>query len=630
MLWIAIFLLEFLARTIGASKETNNYGSCYRECDTVPMTCEYEFNITLETTMNMNCLNCPFVAEDCLNEGCITAGGNIKTVTVANYMIPGPPIVVCENDTVIVNVQNMLLTDTISIHWHGIHQVGSFFMDGLPQISQYPIFPLDRFVYNFTASPAGTHMWHSHSSFQESDGLYGAFIVRRKEPISVSSLYDFDLPEHIITVWHWYDRPTTDVLTSILHRNGSVNGYGLLINGKGGHVKFHINNTIITTPREQFNVKKGFRYRFRLIHNSAIYCPIQMSIDKHTMKVIASETSFIEPLEVDTLMVGAGDRFDFVLKTFENEGCYTMRFRAIGDCGEDKTKVNEIAFLCYDNSSLPSFYTHSYGEADRNGILLNPNEVATYDYSNKSLVFLTDLNSTENEQNIFSGEPNVTLYVQIHSRNYDSARFPGAWHQFDNISFMYPGVSFLENKFESPEVCTRENKDKFCQDDFCKCTYLQKLPKDSLVEIVFVDITLNRNQDHPVHLHGYKFYILSMGLLGTNETLDDIKYKNENDLITKNLKNPVSKDTVSVPNKGYAIVRFLANNPGFWLLHCHITNHMELGMAMILQIGSPEEILTMCHKAQQCGPWYKGSSVELKNQSFILTLAFSIIVFYLS
>lgn len=42
--------------------------------------------------------------------------------------------------------------------------------------------------------------------FQESDGLYGAFVVRRKEPESVNSLYDFDLPEHIITVWHWYDR----------------------------------------------------------------------------------------------------------------------------------------------------------------------------------------------------------------------------------------------------------------------------------------------------------------------------------------------------------------------------------------------------------------------------------------
>ncbi|XP_014271530.1 uncharacterized protein [Halyomorpha halys] len=602
MLWILICLMEILAAvTIGARKETNNYGPCYRECDTVPMTCEYEFNITLETTMNIKCSNCPFVSEDCLNDGCIPAGGNIKTVTVANNMIPGPPIM-----------------------------VGSFFMDGLPQISQYPIFPGDRFVYNFTASPAGTHMWHSHSSFQESDGLYGAFIVRRKEPVSVSSLYDFDLPEHTVTVWHWYDRPTSDVLTSILHRNGSVNGYGLLINGKGGHVKFHMNNTNITTPREQFNVRKGFRYRFRLIHNSAIYCPIQMSIDKHKMKVIASETSFFEPLEVDSLMVGAGDRFDFVLKAFEEESCYAMRFRAIGDCRKDKTSVNEVAFLCYDGSTLPSSYTFSYEEADRNGILLNPNEVATYDYSSKSLIFLSDLNSTENEQNFFYGKPDVKLYVQIHSRNFDSARFPGAWHQFDNISFMYPGVSFLENKFKSPEVCTRENKDKFCKDDFCKCTYLQELPKNSLVD-VFVDITKDRNQDHPVHLHGYKFYIVGMGLLGINETLDDIKDKNEYDLIEKNLKNPISKDTVSVPNKGYAIVRFFTDNPGFWLLHCHITNHMELGMAMILQIGSPEEILNMCQTFRQCGHWYdlKGSSMDLKSPSFIVTLLFPLLVFYL-
>lgn len=94
----------------------------------------------------------------------------------------------------------------------------------------------------------------------------------------------------------------------------------------------------------------------------------------------------------------------------------------------------------------------------------------------------------------------------------DSARFPGSWHQFDNISFMYPGVSFLKNKFDSPEVCTRENKDKFCRDDFCKCTYLQKLPKDSLVEIVFIDISkfFNNHSDYTAYswYAGWSLFLL--------------------------------------------------------------------------------------------------------------------------
>lgn len=70
---------------------------------------------------------------------------------------------VCENDRIIVNVKNQLRTETLSIHWHGIHQTGSLFMDGLPFVSQYPIQPLGSFRYEFIAEPHGTQLWHGHS-----------------------------------------------------------------------------------------------------------------------------------------------------------------------------------------------------------------------------------------------------------------------------------------------------------------------------------------------------------------------------------------------------------------------------------------------------------------------------------
>lgn len=44
------------------------------------------------------------------------------------------------------------------------------------------------------------------------------------------------------------------------------------------------------------------------------------------------------------------------------------------------------------------------------------------------------------------------------------------------------------------------------------------------------------------------------------------------------LKNPLIKDTIIVPNRGYTIIRFLADNPGVWLLHCHIEFHSALGL----------------------------------------------------
>lgn len=600
---------------------------CNRECGKEPMTCNYEFNISLETSMNIFCGECPYVVSDCYKTGCIPAGGISRLVTVVNKMIPGPPIMVCEDDTVVVKVTNNLRVETTSIHWHGIHQVGTFFMDGLPHISQFPILPSDSFEYEFKASPHGTHMWHGHSGFQESDGLFGAFIVRRNEPDHIKSLYDFDLPEHTISVWHWYKEPTEHVLVPILHRNDSVVGFGFLINGKAALKKFHTNASTISTPREQFNVQKGYRYRFRLLYNGAIYCPVKISIDDHTLKMIASETSHFQPVEVDSFMVGAGDRFDFILDANKKEGCYIMRFRGLGDCGPPKAErgVHEEAILCYGNSTI-DFDNTSYEEGERSGLLLNPMEEFKTDYINQTLLHLPDLNCSETNDDNYSGVPNVTMYVEIQSKLYESARFPGAWHQFDYVTFEYPALNFLRNKFQSNELCTAETKHNYCNHDFCSCTYYKEIPKNSMVEIVLVDSSLSGDQDHPVHLHGYKFQIVAMEVVGPNITLEDIKQQNDRRLIKKNF-NAISKDTVSVPNKGYAILRFNASNPGIWLFHCHITNHMDLGMAILFKVGTTDEIMSMCSNRKQCGNW--PSSASSKYSSFIVFLAVQIVIHFL-
>ena len=59
---------------------------------------------------------------------------------------------------------------------------------------------------------------------------------------------------------------------------------------------------------------------------------------------------------------------------------------------------------------------------------------------------------------------------------------------------------------------------------------------------------------------------------------------NESGKIQRNLNNPPLKDTVSVPDAGFTLIRFHANNPGYWLLHCHMSWHNHVGMAVILQV----------------------------------------------
>jgi len=73
------------------------------------------------------------------------------TITV-NERIPGPAIIVYENQKVIVHVHNLLLSDSVTIHWHGLHMKGTPWMDGVGWISQCPIGSGQTFTYEFTVS----------------------------------------------------------------------------------------------------------------------------------------------------------------------------------------------------------------------------------------------------------------------------------------------------------------------------------------------------------------------------------------------------------------------------------------------------------------------------------------------
>lgn len=50
------------------------------------------------------------------------------------------------------------------------------------------------------------------------------------------------------------------------------------------------------------------------------------------------------------------------------------------------------------------------------------------------------------------------------------------------------------------------------------------------------------------------------------------------------------KDTINVFDGGYTIIRFVADNPGFWTFHCHVEFHMEIGMALTFKIGNYDQI----------------------------------------
>ena len=91
--------------------------------------------------------------------------------TSINGLFPALNLIVYENQTLSILVVNRLERETTSIHWHGMHQNNTPWMDGVEHVTQCGILPSASFRYIFKAFPSGTHWYHSHTPTQLTDGF---------------------------------------------------------------------------------------------------------------------------------------------------------------------------------------------------------------------------------------------------------------------------------------------------------------------------------------------------------------------------------------------------------------------------------------------------------------------------
>jgi hypothetical protein len=109
---------------------------------------------------------------------------------------------------------------------------------------------------------------------------------------------------------------------------------------------------------------------------------------------------------------------------------------------------------------------------------------------------------------------------------------------------------------------------------------------------LWVDLIINNLDDgpHPFHLHGHSFYVLATHRSTAGwGSYSPYSSAASNAIPAFNTQNPLRKDTISVPRRGYAVVRFGADNRGVWMLHCHVLVHLGSGMAMGLQVGGGDD-----------------------------------------
>ncbi|KAF5305483.1 hypothetical protein FQA39_LY01574 [Lamprigera yunnana] len=616
---------------------------CTRTCrkNDVPMLCKYQFKLEWYQTLSKACYNCPFNIEDCKRPHCIPGDGNKRPVLVVNRQMPGPSIEVCKGDEIIVDVENLLLGEGTSIHWHGYHQRDTPYMDGVPYVTQCPISSGSTFRYHFSATQAGTHFWHSHSGFQRTDGAFGSFIVRTPEEDDPHfDLYDYDLSSHTVIILDWGPEIGLAKFIAHHHSNGDNKAENILVNGLGRFKKFNTNNNeTIYTPTARFLVERGYRYRFRVINAEFLNCPIEVSVDNHTITVISSDGRDFAPVEAESIVTYAGERFDFVLHADQPVGLYWMRFRGLMDCDQRFKSAHQAAVLQYVGASNSAYPVNdlNYDNAHKEGLQINALNKAP---GENGLLSIVELESLEEWDVSLRRKPDYKFYISYDFYKLDNPHFhnPDLYGfqqvndtkkqlltpQLNHISLKLPPVPLLSGRdhLNTDKFCNDSTHNN-CNDKYCECTHVLQVALNSVVELILIDKGFAYDANHPFHLHGYTFRVVGMGKLGDNVTPEKVEEYDSKELIARNLVNPVKKDTVTVPDGGYTILRFHASNPGYWLLHCHIEFHIEIGMALVFKVGDHKDMVPIPEEFPQCGnfmPTYKSindTRFYAKNSSIV-------------
>jgi len=504
-----------------------------------------------------------------------------------------------------------LLSDSAAVHWHGLHQKGTPWMDGVAYITQCPIGPGQTFTYKFKAKPKGTFWYHSHVGPQRTNGAFGALIIKERPKDGVVEPRDM-----LMTLGDWHHHDSGEVYVRMVYGNfigrekyqttstldggkfsgvpwvsGLIEGRGRMYDPKTG-----IPNEV---PLTWYNVSKGETVRFRVMAVGSIY-PLRVSVDQHYLTVISSDAYDIEDTIVESFIVNPGERFDFLLTANQTIGNYWIR----ADSLEDNVVNHTVEAILHYREAQADEPTSKRLECreEKLCIVLNcPFLYYPIGHYIKCLTF-DDLHSKDAEKTpVFTQGDSEEYFLNFHFPGFKVT--PGA---VNGRKFVMPGISSLTQADQIAEDYECKNKD--CGvDKVCYCHYGLDLPYNKTIQMVWINMGRGKGWSHPVHMHGHSFYLLKMGyptydpstgqLTADNPDIDcggdpNINFCNDavwarpewrgGNIPGLNLKNPPRKDTVIVPTGGYVVLRIRSDNPGKWFMHCHIEVHALDGMAMVI------------------------------------------------
>lgn len=450
------------------------------------------------------------------------------TMYAYNGQVPGPLLRVPRGATITVRFRNAIEWPT-TVHWHGVRIDNRF--DGVPGVTQEPVAPGDSFVYRVRFPDAGIYWYHPHvrEDVQQDLGLYGNLLVDPPEengynPVNREEVLVLD--DLLVDAQGLFPWGLESATHTLMGRFGNL----LLVNGE---------------PDWRLGVHRGDVVRFFLtnVSNTRTF---NLSLEGARLKIVGSDVGRFEREEyVESVILAPAERY-IVEARFDRSGPVPLlnRIQAIDHFrGIYYAHTDTLGVVVVSEETTPE----DHG-AEFERLRDHPEVVADIDR------YRTEFDRPVDHELLLTMSPRKIPRTIAQIMLLDTLYYPPV--EWNDLMPMMNFATDAENLrwILRDEATGRENMDiewRFRQGD--------------VVKIRLRNTTRAFHpMQHPMHFHGQRFLVLARDGV-PNENL-------------------VWKDTVLVPVGSTVDILLELSNPGDWMAHCHIAEHLEAGMHMTFHV----------------------------------------------
>ncbi len=445
-----------------------------------------------------------------------------------NGQAPGPLLQV-ERDARITVILTNRLDQPTTVHWHGIRLDHRF--DGAAGVSQEPVPPGGRFAYELVFPDAGIYWYHPHvrEDIQQELGLYGNILVRGADSAQMGRV----------------NREEVLILDDILLGAEDPIAYGEAhathaLMGRFGNV-FLVNGE----PRWSLDARPGEVVRLYFT-NAANARTFNLSIDGARMKLVAGDMGRVaEERWVESVVIGPAERWVVDVR-FGKDGSYALTNRVRGVEPRARAFVEVVDTL---------------GVVTVRGRVARPDRGADF----TTLRRHADLGAEFAALDSLEGRaPDQTLVLALRTGELpfglvQALRLDTAWVMPVEWAGLMPMMDWLATGKDVTWVL----RDSATGRENMAVDWRFRRGDRILLRLVNERRSLHP-MHHPIHLHGQRFAVVARN--------------------GRRVRDHVWKDTVIVPAGGTVDILVEFDNPGRWMMHCHVAEHLETGMHLVLTV----------------------------------------------